>query len=238
MHRRSDDHSAVPPTTALIYALAREAGVVPRSWPPELRAQAYGFDNAYRVTELLLQQGAGLAVSFGVAGGLSPTAHTGDVLLPDTVICKDVEHAVDPALLEAVRAALASRVSVHVGRHLAASEVVTTPSEKRRLFASTGALGVDLESGGVAEAARARGASFLVLRVVSDDASALLPAEVRRWTGAEGRVDLARLLSDVLRRPTILRDLPSMGRAFNKALASLQVVGEVLERMKWSESRC
>ena len=135
MHRRSDVHFAVPPTTALIYALAREGAVVPRSWPPECRAQAYGFDNAYRVTELLLQRGAGLAVSFGVAGGLSPTAHTGDVLLPATVICKDVEHAVDPALLEAVPA-LASRVSVHVGRHLAAS-VVTTPSEKRRLFAST-----------------------------------------------------------------------------------------------------
>ena len=106
----------------------------------------YGFDKAYRVTELLLQRGAGLAVSFGVAGGLSPTAHTGDVLLPATVICKDVEHAVDPALLRP-RAALASRVSVHVGRHLTASEV-TTPSEKRRLFASTGALGWILNPAG------------------------------------------------------------------------------------------
>jgi len=92
---------------------------------------------------------------------------------------------------------------------------------KRSLRATTGADLVDLESIAFARSATQAGASWAIVRGVSDDVDARLPAGIDRWVDARGRTRIMPAMWDVLRRPTNVRVMWNLKRDGDLALAEV-----------------
>ena len=82
-----------------------------------------------------------------------------------------------------------------------AAAPVATIEAKRRLFAQTGAIAVDMESAGVLDAAQRNGLPAFVLRVIIDAAHVALPDAVLRRVDEFGDIDAPGLALDLARSP-------------------------------------
>lgn len=138
-----------------------------------------------------------LLISAGFAGGLVPSLPRGGIARPAKVVT-----TAGGSPLPLTCAAAAELTIVTVDR------IVTTAAAKRSLAADTAAQLVDMETHAVATVAADAGLPCAAVRVVSDDASQDLPAEVARLI--EPQSPLRRLgaaLGAVGRRPGAAVDL-------------------------------
>jgi adenosylhomocysteine nucleosidase len=124
------------------------------------------------------------AISIGVAGGLSPLLHEGDIVLCDPVSVSassgycDVDGSLSPhqKLVTAARSeAEKAGLRVSVGGSLTVDRVVAAASEKNRLRELLGHDVVEMESYWIGKTAEDMGVPFLAVRVVSDEAGDSLP---------------------------------------------------------------
>jgi adenosylhomocysteine nucleosidase len=106
--------------------------------------------------------------------------------------------------------------------------VLTTSEEKRRAGERFGAELVDMESGVFAEIATARGWHWAVVRGVSDDADAVLPADIGAWLHPGGRLRPLRIARSLARHPTLLGPALRVQAGGRRALRS---VAEVVVRL-------
>ena len=83
-------------------------------------------------------------------------------------------------------AAAFAAASVIEGTICGSDRAVSTPREKAKLFAQTGAVAVDMESHGVGRAAREAGLSLLVVRAIADSASRTIPNAAIAGLGEDG----------------------------------------------------
>jgi adenosylhomocysteine nucleosidase len=157
-------------------------------------------DGAEAAAEWLVTQHVDALVSFGLAGGLDPALRPGDVVVAETVREQDRVYATDPRV--------SARFGARGGMLLAGTAVVADAGEKARLFASTGAVAVDLESGAVARVAARHGLPFAVLRAVCDPAHRTLPPAVLLALNGRGAIGAWRVLASVARHirqaPTVI----------------------------------
>jgi hypothetical protein len=103
-------------------------------------------------------------------------------------------------------------------------EVIGDPPARRALATATGAALVDLESVAFARTASDLGWTWGVVRGISDDAEARLPAGIASWVDSRGRSRPLRVLADLLRRPQILPELRRLRRDGEAALAAVATV--------------
>jgi adenosylhomocysteine nucleosidase len=149
------------------------------------------------------------AIFAGFAGGLRPDLGVGDVVWAGDVIGPDGRR----------HCATGQRRGVI----LSSDRPVCTPGEKRRL-AESGADAVDMESAAFAEWCEERAIPWSCVRAISDDADTTLPAEL--FEIAENGVSAGKLVGAILRRPGLVGDLWSLGRATRTAAKSLAVAVE------------
>ena len=166
--------------------------------------------------------GTDCLVSFGIAGGLAPGLETGTVIVSGDVVSERQRWTVDPEYRDRL-SEFARNVGAVEGTVFGASSVLATQSEKRRAWAATGALAVDLESEIVARAAAVLGIPFLVLRTVADTAHRDLPPASLIPLSADGTPNRSRVFASVLRRPFQLAGM--IGLAQETGLALLALVG-------------
>ncbi|HEV8573222.1 MAG TPA: hypothetical protein VGR43_00800 [Dehalococcoidia bacterium] len=185
------------------------------------------------------------AISFGTAGGLSPSLRAGSILLCDPVCVsadcgycdEDGTMAAHARLLEAVREGLGSAgIPVLSGTSLTVDRGVLTVAEKRRLRESFGHDIVEMESYWVGKAAAHRAVPFLTVRIVTDEAEDALPEAA--LVGADGRVDYealstwARDHSDEVALLSKLYERWGLGAAgmaqFAEAFLRLEVLGSLV----------
>jgi len=169
---------------------------------------------AEAAAERLATDGVRALLSLGVCGGLDPTLKPGALVTPRTVLVDGCIYATDAALSIALG-------GYTIDRLLSRSEVVAAASEKARLFATTGAAAVDLESGAVARVAMRHGLPFAVLRAVCDPAHGDLPPAARAALDADGSVAFARLMISIARRPG---QLPRLVQLASEAAAARQAL--------------
>ena len=172
----------------------------------------------------LIAEGMAGLVSFGLAGGLSPTLASGDLVLADAVVLPTGERLTTnltwrSRLSARIEAAAPHQVAVAGSEHL-----LVTSAAKRALFAATGALAVDMESHAVAEAAHRAGLPFVVLRAIADPADQALPRAATMALGPGGEVRLLALARALVERPGELSALLRLGRQSRRALAALRRV--------------
>jgi len=170
-----------------------------------------------------------VAVSVGVAGGLSPKLGAGDL-----VVCERVDHeshrhsGVDatvmshPGLIEAaVAAARGMDLSVSAGSSITVDELAAGADEKSAHHAWKGHDIVEMESFWIGEAAAKRGLPFLAVRAISDGA-----AEPLVMIGAikpDGNFDQQALLGYVHEHPEVARHVARQYEAGRLALSNLTV---------------
>jgi adenosylhomocysteine nucleosidase len=160
---------------------------------------------AEAAAERLVARGAEALISFGLAGGLKPGLRAGEIVVPAAVLEAGTRHLTDPAISRRLGGLTAELM---VAGHL----VVADAAIKRRLFESTGAVAVDLESGAVARVAARHRLPFAVLRAICDPADRTLPPAALVALSGDGAIRGLRVLTSLLLHPWQMRSLILLGR--------------------------
>jgi adenosylhomocysteine nucleosidase len=201
-----------------VTGIKREAALIPSSHLVLCSgANSTGAEIAAR---RLADEGCGLLVSFGLAGGLKPGLAAGTLLAPREIVAPGGERyacAQDYHFPGAISDALAG-----------SDTLLSTPQEKARLFDRTNAIAVDMESHAVAKVAAERNLPFLVLRAVADTSEMALPSFVAESTTPEGDTKLSAVILGLIRQPSALPDLLKLASASNQAFAALRRALQIL----------
>jgi adenosylhomocysteine nucleosidase len=157
-------------------------------------------------------------ISIGLAGALSPHLKVGEVVIADQIIT-GLENW---DCQEGWRVRLLSRLPhAHQGQIFGSDVIIENAETKSGLYDTTGALAVDMESQVAARFAAKRNLPLAALRVISDDASHVLPPAALVAMKPDGGIALGRVLGSLLRKPTQVPALVRTARASNKAFAEL-----------------
>jgi adenosylhomocysteine nucleosidase len=171
------------------------------------------------------QEATGL-VSIGTAGALKPELTPGDLLIPERIHHIDGQKfSVDADWRQSVVQSLQGRLNSNGGDLVCTPSVVREPRQKALLHERTGAVGVDMESGGFALAASNRGIPFLAIRVVLDKTSDTIPRSATSGLTANGDVRLTPLIAALLSQPAEIPQMLLMAIRFRTAARTLRVVG-------------
>ncbi len=187
-----------------------------------------GPERARRAAQALIHKGARALVSFGVAGGLRPELAPGTLLLPSELHWRGAFFHTDEKLYSWLSRIAGTCLSTVCAPHVAVDEMVMDVRAKARLASAHGAAGVDMESGGVAEAANAAAVPFAIVRSVCDDAGTSLSPRVAELLNGNGELRLLHAAAAVLRRPALMSELISLGADFKQALDTLRCMAQAL----------
>src|SRR5262245_21976310 len=157
-------------TIGFIAALARECTSLRRQLPGTGRWHVVqsgpGAARAAAAANRAIDAGAGLLVSWGLAGGLSAAVAPGTVVLPKRVLAEGEAPLTVDAAWHSRLVALADELVIDCGDVLSVDEPLESPTAKRAAAAATNAVAVDMESAGIAAAAARARVPFVALRVV------------------------------------------------------------------------
>lgn len=146
-------------------------------------------------------------LSIGFSGGLTDAQAIGNIVVGTSVVDLEADDLEASALKIDMKMASDSKRGLHVGRLATARDIVRTVAEKQRLAERSGAIGVDMETYGVASVCSERKRKFLAIRGISDDCSADLPPEVMTVLGRTGSVRAGAVLGALWSRPSSYKDL-------------------------------
>jgi hopanoid-associated phosphorylase len=157
-------------------------------------------------------------ISIGLAGALSAHLKVGEVVIAEQIVTGLESWQCD----EAWRVRLLSRLpQAHQGQIFGSDVIIEKAETKAGLYDATGALAVDMESQVAARFAAKRNLPLAALRVISDDASHILPPAALVAMKPDGGIALGRVLGSLLRRPGQVPALVRTAKASNKAFAEL-----------------
>lgn len=205
--------------------IARVAANRPEVVRPLIYSAGGDGERARRGARNLIDAGAGGLMSFGLAGGLSPDLGPGAVVLAETIRTPDGQGIdTDPAWRARFDALAGDRIVLNHGAIAGVDEPVVSPADKGRLYGTTGALIVDMESHGIATVARDAGVPFLALRVVADPATRAVPIAALAGLGPDGERRPLRVLMGLMMRPWQVGACLSLARDSAQALAQLRLL--------------
>jgi adenosylhomocysteine nucleosidase len=144
------------------------------------------------------------------------------------VVNAERRFAADAGWRKAVTAALAGSGAVAEGAIYGSDAPLLTVAAKRECAARTGAVAVDMESLGAAEAAAARRVPFLAIRAIADDASRTIPPWVMDAVLPDGGLAPGVVIKALLPRPWTVWGLIGLARDQGRALGAL---GRVASRL-------
>ena len=216
----------------IITGLYREAAcfdIFPETRRPRVRCEGVGPRRAAEGARKLIAEGCDSLISFGIAGGLDPQLKSATVVIAEAVIADGVpRRSTDDAWRERLRPVLESPFSVSTGSLYGSDQVIETPTDKQRLFATTGAVAVDMESHAVAAVAVEAAVPFLVVRLISDPASGVIPPAAMKGVGLDGRERHLAVIGALVRRPGDLPALLRLRRDSARALEGLRRVAALV----------
>ncbi len=221
---------------ALITALAQEYAVVNRCCAghgERLRVVQSGLGRAagYIAAEQAGRDNGGLSglVSIGFCGGLDRALRSGTVVIPSTVITRDIDERFDADVdWQATVMSRLSHLDAHAGRLFCAQDVISSTADKQDICTRHKACAVDMESAGIAHAARRLHVPFLAIRIVVDEAGDSLPRATANAVRPDGNLDLKGLARGLLNHPADLPALMALGRKSSRAQKQLKAVCEAL----------
>lgn len=194
---------------------ARTASVLRKAdW--QVLCAGYGTARARYAANKLIAAGAKRLLVWGTAGGLDPSLPEGSIVLP-----KDASDeygnvwAIDENWHDWLVRALEPRACLSRERVITVTSPVATPTEKKLLHESSGAVAADMESAAVLEVGRSCGVPSAVLRVIADTAVDALPGAVVR--AKSQRFLAAEVLLRALMHPTDFSQLMRLAHGLGAA---------------------
>ena len=168
-------------------------------------------------------------LSFGLAGGLDPSLSSGTLVIANSVLDPLAQNfPTDQSWYSAVGKDLTDAGIEYVsGAGVGVDEAVLGPEAKKDLFDNTQALFVDMESHAVMQVAKARGVPCLVIRVIADSATDILPDVAMSAIGPDGDVRYGSLAKRLLSQPSDIFKLISLWRVSRPAFSTLSRVASL-----------
>ena len=218
----------------LVIALPAEAravtGYTPRSGSDirladgtRIELAGMGRERAMAAARRLLAEGAEGLLSFGVATGLTESAPSGYLLLPEAVLAVSGQQL--PTHDGWRECWLRSAYGLAVGTGLLAEAArVLEDAPSRRQLAGTGAVAADMESAAVLEAAREAAVPGMVVRAVVDGHGRALPRCALAALDGSGAPAPIAFLAALARRPWELLVLPALALDMRRALGALSAI--------------
>ncbi len=192
-------------TLGIITGLAREAAclnVFPRKTRPRVKISGTTPGRAEEAARQSLKEGCDALLSFGVCGGLDPALKPGAIIVADRIIAEDgAKYPTDAAWSNTFAASIRSRCELVTGTVIGINSVVATAGDKRKLFADSGAIAVDMESHQIGAVAEEFEVPFLAVRAVADPAQRGVPSAALYAVRRDGTTRLHGLLLGLLIRP-------------------------------------
>jgi adenosylhomocysteine nucleosidase len=217
----------------IVTGLKFEAAIVkrqrgfPGTGAPLVKAVGGSADAAEAAArEMLVSEVQGL-VSFGIAGALDPSLKAGTLVLPDRVTGPD-RHSfrTDVGWNKRLTAQLPGTIQVSRTDLASVAEPVLLASQKKALAQETKAGAVDMESAAVAKVAAAHEVPFIAIRAIADEAGSDLPQAAQVAMGADGSVNVWRVLFSLISQPTQLAQIARLGGQNKKAKRTLHQVAQ------------
>ena len=188
-----------------------------------------GAENARKAAELAVSKGATKLMSWGCAAALSPDLKMGDLVLADSLMRIDgVEMPVNATWHQHAKTVLGSEVTAYKGALIASNTVISKAQEKQDLYAKTGAIALDMESGAIAEVAQHYALPFLAIRAIADPSSLDLPNAVIKALNENGEVEISKIITSLVFNPKEIPHLIQLGQYFQLAKKTLSSVAKRL----------
>ncbi len=189
-----------------------------------LAVSGMGEDNAYSTAKkiLLLYPDARAYVSAGLSAALVSGLVPGDIVGATEIIetsSGNIYHCA-PGLIDSL-----TKVKCRTGKFAAVSGTIITSAEKKKIADATGAVALDMESGGAARACKDAGIPFIAIRAISDMLDEDLPVDFNLFMD-DGKINPTRLIFYLLAHPWKIPALIKLGR--NSSLAC-EKLGEAVE---------
>jgi adenosylhomocysteine nucleosidase len=147
-------------------------------------------------------------VLIGIAGGLGPDVHIGDLLVPEVVIDYDTRRETHPTPLGQ---------HVAAGTLMTSGELILDPDILSRL-ADDGAAAIDMETSAVGAACEDRGVPWSVFRGISDHIrDSLIDSGVSNLAKPDGSADVGAVVKFLVTKPWRIPTLAKLGRDMNTA---------------------
>jgi nucleoside phosphorylase len=176
-----------------------------------------GQQNARRTIEKLLDSASpALVLTCGFAGGLNPELRRGDIVFS----CDDGLPVSDSL----------RRFGARGARFHCSARVAVTAEEKRRLWLSTNADAVEMESEVIRNLCRERGIPSATIRVISDAADEDLPLDFNALLTPAKEINYLWLATQVARSPAKIPRLLKLGKHTKQAAVQLaDCLGHLLQ---------
>jgi len=189
-------------------------GVVPKTEEGKWAELEYVIGNIHGKPVVICQTGVGirkarkgasfiiqqfkpkLIISAGHGGALNPDLRVGDLVIGEWVLSLKNNERRELATCIPI-----SESGIKKGGILTENRFIHDPIEKRRLFDITGALCVDMETWGVAEAAMQSGTPVLSVRSVSDESAEIVP-DMGYIYDSSGKLDKRKAPKYFVSRPS------------------------------------
>jgi adenosylhomocysteine nucleosidase len=198
---------AQPPFVAVIVGLAFEARIA-RAAPTARIFCGRGPEITGALSAALGPECSGI-ISFGVAGGLDPALRPGAQVIASAVVRDGASIPTDEGWSRSLLRAHPGATHAPIA---SVEQAVTDPADKSRLFETTGAAAVDMESHIAADLAAKHGLPLAVLRVVADPATRHVPHSAMLGMRPDGRTDGLAVLRSLMRRPSEIAGMIRIAR--------------------------
>ena len=191
-------------------------------------------DRARQEAEGLAAAGAGMLLSFGLAGGLDPRLRPGDVILASGIVLPEGRVIDTDAAWRrsAFSRAQAAGIRVMEGAVAGNRQILATPEDKKRLAERSGALAVDMESSVAAEVADRAGLPLLAIRAIADPAWRSLPSIALLPLRPDGRVEPRAMARCLVSRPGEWLQVLRLALDTGAGLAALRRVAVLIKAVE------
>lgn len=173
----------------------------------------------------LIGQGATSLLSFGLAGGLKQGLPVGAVVIATSVQTLNGNWDCDAEWVVNLKRLLPE---AYYGKTFGSDKIISDTAHKFELYKKFDCLIADMESQRVAEVAREANIPFAVLRAVTDTAEMCLPSAALVQLLDDGRIDISKILLNILFHPRQIPELIRLGKNTGMALKNLNNAVKIL----------
>lgn len=191
-----------------------------------------GDEAAYNSGKRLIDLDVQALISWGVAGALHHSVHSGDLLIAQSIMTQQVHYATTKHWSENIQT-YCKQISqpYQTAAMTSINTVCASVQGKQDLFKKTEAMAVDMESGAVARVAKRYHKDLLVIRAIADEATMTIPPAAIKHTDILGQPQLPAFLISCAKNPSQLYHLGKLAWHYKNGLKTLQGIAPHFKKL-------